>query len=124
MACKGSKLNLGKEVAKFSFAQLSETVSSFVGGFSEPQHLHLQRELDRIAEWLTACPYEFIGSSVLLAFDAQAECDAVSVKLIDFGHVEQADGVANVGNVLGIRTLQQILKQFIAASPPVAAASQ
>ncbi len=126
VACKGSKLNLGKEVAKYSFAQVSDTVSSFVSHLSLAQLLHVQQELHRIADWLISCPYEFIGSSVLLAYDAQAEGGDVRVKLIDFGHVEHADGTctANEGNVLGIRTLQQILKQFTAASPPAAAASQ
>jgi hypothetical protein len=136
VACKGSKLNLGKEVAKFTLAQVSDTVSSFACDFTQAQHVRVQQELHRIADWLVACPYEFIGSSVLLAYDAQGEGGTegengsvrggdVRVKLIDFGHVEQGDGTgaANQGNVLGIRTLQQILKQFIVASPPAAAAA-
>jgi hypothetical protein len=120
-------MNLGKEVAKFTFAQVTDTVSSFVSDFSLAQRLHVQQELDRITDWLSSCPYEFIGSSILLAYDAQAEGSGdVRIKLIDFGHVELADGTgaSNEGNVLGIRALQQILKQFIVASPPSAAASQ
>jgi hypothetical protein len=112
VACKGSKLTLGKEVCKYSFAQVTDTITAFVGDFSQQQQQHLRRELDRIADWLSSCPFEFIGSSVLLAYDAAGGTASVHVKLIDFGHVEEAIGAANDGNIQGIRSLQQILQRF------------
>ncbi len=122
VACKGPALTLGKEVCKYSLAQVSDTISAFVRDFSQSQHEHLQRELDRIAAWLTTCPFEFIGSSILIAHDAHADSDSLHVKLIDFGHVEEGagEGEANAGNVLGVRALQNILQRRAqpAASPP------
>jgi hypothetical protein len=114
VACKGSKLTLGKEVCKYSFAQVTDTITDFVSDFSQQQHQHLRRELDRIADWLSSCPFEFIGSSVLLAHDSHTAggTGSVHVKLIDFGHVEEAIGAANEGNIQGIRSLQQILQRF------------
>ena len=116
MACKGSTLNLGKEVCKYSFAQVSDTIEAFVSDYSLQQIQSVLRDLDRIAAWLSDCPLEFIGSSILLAHDALAAGAAPRVNLIDFGHVEAAVGAANVGNVVGIRTLQQILQKFVETS--------
>ena len=125
VACKGPTLTLGKEVCKYKFSQVSDTVAAFTRDFSQAQQQHLQRELDRIAVWLSSCPFEFIGSSILIAHDAHTtDIDSLHVKLIDFGHVEEASGEANAGNVLGVRTLQQILQQCVQAAPPAAAAPQ
>ncbi len=115
VACKGSKLNLGKEVCKYSFAQVSDSIAAFVCDYTPQQMQSVLRDLDRIAVWLSACPFDFIGSSLLLAHDALAAGAAPRVNLIDFGHVEPASGAANVGNLAGIRTLQQILQKFVPA---------
>jgi hypothetical protein len=108
------KLTLGKEAAKFTFPQVSHAIMTFISDFSPLQRERLLRELDRIAHWLSAVPFEFVGSSILVAHDSHPDGDCMRVKLIDFGHVEEVtqDGAANVGCVLGIRTLQRIVQQF------------
>jgi hypothetical protein len=110
-------------VCKYSFAQVSDAISTFTADFSPLQHQHVQQELDRIALWLSSCPFEFIGSSVLLAHDTQRQGGAVHVNFIDFGHVEQAGPGANAGNIMGIRTLQKILQKFVQTSAPGSSSS-
>ena len=120
MACKGPGFSLGKEVCKYNLEQLSRTVAAFLGALPHAHHGPLLQDLERIASWLAACPFEFIGSSILLSYDAHADARSLRVNLIDFGHVEPASGAPNAnnaGNVQGIRTLQRVVEQ-----PPPAAA--